>query len=61
MLDEFAFMRRTKDQIIIFYVHILEIFPAKCLILLTCISCLPGLGCNIMLTVKFNKKIALFL
>ena len=30
MLDEFAFMMRTKVQIIFFNFHVLEIFSAKC-------------------------------
>ena len=30
MLDEFAFVMRTKVQIISFNFHVLEIFSAKC-------------------------------
>ena len=30
VLDEFAFMRRKKVLILIFYFHVLEIFSAKC-------------------------------
>ena len=66
MLDEFAFMMRTKVQIIFFNFHVLEIFSAKCcnfsmyLCYHALLDCLAGLGCNTMLIVKFTKKIALF-
>ena len=51
MLDEFAFVRRKKVVILIFYFHVLKIFSAKC--------CNFGIQlCNIMYAnnLQFSKR-----